>query len=54
VDKKSAGNKKKLVLLDCIGKTHKLQASMVNDCVIAKTLCKAAKIVLGTLTKSPI
>lgn len=54
VDKKNSGDQKKLVLLDRIGKTHEMQASVVPDHVIAKTLAEAARVVAGTPSKSPV
>jgi pentafunctional AROM polypeptide len=54
VDKKNSGAAKKLVLLDRIGKTHEMQASVVQDAVIAKTLSEAATVVAGTPSRSPI
>lgn len=48
VDKKNAGKLKKVVLLECIGKTRELRATGIADEDIRKVLCPAVRVVAGT------
>ena len=51
VDKKNAGNMKKIVLLSAIGKTYEEKATTVEDDVIARVIAPAMQIFPGTSQK---
>ncbi|EIN05489.1 Pentafunctional AroM protein [Punctularia strigosozonata HHB-11173 SS5] len=54
IDKKNAGNEKRIVLLSRIGKTYEEKATAVKDDVIAKILCDAAKVVPARPAHDPV
>ncbi len=54
VDKKNVGDKKRIVLLSAIGKTHEPKASFVDDVVIRKILSPAVQIIPSLASSSEI